>query len=67
MFLSEGPVKASEAKKQARADGIAERTLARAKKRLSIVTEKKDRCWWWKLPETGDEEGTNNPETSFRF
>tara|TARA_R110002049_G_scaffold305056_1_gene500970 strand:- start:5200 stop:6936 length:1737 start_codon:yes stop_codon:yes gene_type:complete len=70
MFLSDGAVKASEAKKKSRADGIADRTLARAKKKLSIVTEKRDRCWWWKLPKRdGDngEDSPNNPETSFTF
>jgi Bifunctional DNA primase/polymerase, N-terminal/AAA domain len=69
-FLSEGEVQASEAKKKSRADGIAERTLKRAKKKLRVVTFQKDRSWWWKLP--GDT--TNNPEeceeeseTSFTF
>ena len=44
-FLSDGPVKASEAKRQAGKDGVAERTLKRAKQRLRIIAEQKERCW----------------------
>jgi hypothetical protein len=32
-------------------DGIAERTLKRAKKRLGILSERKGEHWFWKLPE----------------
>lgn len=67
-FLSEGPVKASEAKRKANQDGISERTLKRAKKTMEIVTEQRDRCWWWRLPNKSqglgstEEEGDNNPQ-----
>lgn len=57
-FLSEGDVKAAEAKKKSKADGISDRTLNRAKKTLKIETFQRDRCHWWKLP--GGEE--NNPQ-----
>ena len=72
-------MKASEAKKQAGRDGIAEVTLKRAKKKLRVAAEQRDRCWWWRLPEQSLEDGMidNNPqetllestdkETSFVF
>jgi len=65
-FLSDGPVKASEAKKQAGRDGITERTLARAKKKLRIIAEQKERCWWWSLPDQSLEDGPDedNPPES---
>ncbi len=69
-FLSEGEVLASEGKKKSRADGIKERTLERAKKKLKVETFQKDRSWWWQLPD----EATNNApgceedsETKFTF
>jgi len=69
-FLSEGEVLASEGKKKSRADGIKERTLERAKKKLRVKSYQKDRSWWWQLP--GDT--TNNApgceedsETKFTF
>lgn len=73
MFLSDGAVKAAEAKKQARSEGITERTLKRAKKRLSVETFQQDRSWWWRLPESNgpeaavDDPETDNPETGFIF
>ncbi|MEQ1904757.1 MAG: AAA family ATPase [Pirellulaceae bacterium] len=36
---------------QAKADGISERTLHRAKKELGIVSEKSADAWVWRLPE----------------
>lgn len=57
-FLSEGEVRAAEAKKKSRAEGISERTLKRAKKKLCIETFQKDRSHWWQLPD----EPANNPE-----
>jgi putative DNA primase/helicase len=59
-FLSDGPVKASEAKNVSHKEGIAERTLSRAKKRLKVESFQQDRCHWWKLPEQVD----NNPPTA---
>ena len=50
-FLSDGAVKAAEAKKQAFKDGIADRTLNRAKKKLGVKTEQRERVWWWQLSE----------------
>jgi hypothetical protein len=63
-FLSGGPVKASEAKKQSGKDGIAERTLKRAKQRLRVTAEQKERCWWWSLPDQSLEDGPDedNPQ-----
>jgi hypothetical protein len=65
-FLSGGPVKAAEAKKQAGRDGITERTLARAKKKLRIIAEQRERCWWWSLPDQSLEDGPDedNPQES---
>jgi hypothetical protein len=54
-FLAEGAVKASEAKKQAGRDGVSEVTLKRAKKRLGVMAEQRERCWWWRLPDPPDE------------
>ncbi|MEI8213609.1 MAG: bifunctional DNA primase/polymerase [Planctomycetota bacterium] len=50
-FLSDGPVKASEAFAHARKYGIAEATLKRAKKRLRVSSIQRDRSHWWQLPE----------------
>lgn len=68
--LSEGEVQASEAKKKSRADGIKERTLDRAKKKLRVHSFQKDRFWWWQLPEDktyNAEECEEESETSFTF
>jgi hypothetical protein len=45
-------VSATEAKEKAEAEGISDRTLARARKRLRIVAEKDgyQGPWTWKLP-----------------
>lgn len=61
-FLSEGPVKASEAKREANKDGITEATLKRAKKRLRVESYQRDRSHWWRLPEGEDkvEEATDD-------
>ena len=69
-FLSDGPVKSSEATRQSRKDGIADRTLNRAKKKLEVLTSQRDRCHWWTLPEKVE---NNSPtveassESSFTF
>lgn len=49
--LADSPVPSSEVLKQAKADGIAERTLKRAKKELGIVSEKEGKHWVWRLPD----------------
>lgn len=49
--IKDGPAKASELKKQARAEGVAEKTLNRAKKKLKIKPYRKDNAWWWELPQ----------------
>jgi putative DNA primase/helicase len=55
--LAAGPVAAGEIKRRATADGIAEKTLERAKKRLGIVSRRAgfggDGAWAWALPEGG--------------
>lgn len=79
-FLSDGPVKASEALSQGRKHGIAEATLKRAKKRLQVASVQRDRSHWWQLPDAaiGGGEGTveeqdrsasegEESETSFVF
>jgi hypothetical protein len=37
--------------KKAKADGIAERTLKRAKKELGVISEKEGKNWVWRLPD----------------
>ncbi len=51
-LLAEGPLKASKAFEAARAEGIAKRTLYRAKKDLGIVSKKQENSWAWLLPGT---------------
>jgi hypothetical protein len=71
-FLSDGPVKASEAKSKSAKDGLRDRTLNRAKKRLRVETTQKDRCWWWSLPGKGisddrESERVEKSSSTFRF
>ena len=51
-LLAGGPVTAAEAKDKAEAEGISDRTLARARKRLGVVAEKDgyQGPWTWRLP-----------------
>jgi putative DNA primase/helicase len=53
-ILASGPVPATEIQEAANANGIAERTLYRAKSELGIKAEKKGQSgqWQWRLPET---------------
>jgi hypothetical protein len=53
-ILANGPVLKTEIEEAAKANGIAERTLCRAKSELSISAEKKGQNgqWQWRLPET---------------
>jgi len=55
--LAEGPVEAQKIKRDARAYGIADRTLKRAKKALNVQARKEgfSRGWIWTLPEGGQE------------
>ena len=57
-FLSAGPKEVDAVKKAARAAGVAERTLRRAKERLSVQTIKSafSGSWVWRLPEGGHED-----------
>jgi putative DNA primase/helicase len=50
--LADGPVAATEVKRQARATGIAGRTLSRAKRELGVKSEKTGfrEDWTWSLP-----------------
>jgi hypothetical protein len=54
-FLKDGPAAASQVFKAARANGLADRTLYRAKRRLGIRAERigglgKDGQWFWSFP-----------------
>jgi hypothetical protein len=53
-FLANGPVLKTEIEEPAKANGIAERTLFRAKGDFGISAEKKGQNgqWQWRLPET---------------
>lgn len=53
--LATGPVRVPEVIKAARAAGIAERTLKRAKKRLGVFSRKVGGEWWWELPPAENE------------
>ena len=57
--LAETAVPAAGILKKAKADGIAERTLHRAKKELGIISEREGKHWVWRLPDTpiGDTAG----------
>jgi hypothetical protein len=56
-LLQDAPVAASDVKKAARTNGIAERTLWRAKADLGVVADKADGVphgpWYWSLPVAG--------------
>jgi len=58
-FLSAGPKEVDAVKKAAKAAGVAERTLRRAKDRLSVQTIKAafSGTWVWRLPEGGRGDG----------
>jgi hypothetical protein len=68
-LLADGPTKASEVYDLASDEGIAKRTLDRAKKDLSVRSFKKDGVWWWEVPEEEDElppdEPPDEPEAMF--
>ena len=49
--LTDKPVPSASVLKKAKADGIAERTLKRAKAELGIVSEREGKAWVWRLPE----------------
>ncbi|MCA9183700.1 MAG: hypothetical protein KDA51_19700, partial [Planctomycetales bacterium] len=49
--LADRPVPSATVLKKAKADGIAERTLRRAKIELGVVSEREGKAWVWRLPE----------------
>jgi hypothetical protein len=51
--LQGGPVSSTQIVTQAEREGIARRTLNRAKKNLEIVSERRDNAWLWMLPAHG--------------
>jgi hypothetical protein len=63
-YLSGGPVKASEAIRDANKNGFSEKTLKRAKKNLQVVANQSDRAWWWQLPEGSNAEDNSTKEGS---
>jgi hypothetical protein len=66
-FLSEGPVKASEIKKQSAKEGFSWITVKRAKKKLPVDAKQSERAWWWNLRDGSlgtvdfEEIGSDNP------
>jgi hypothetical protein len=52
-FLTAGPMPATEVEEAAKAEIISKRTLHRAKSDLGVRTFKKDKQWFWGLPNTG--------------
>jgi len=57
-FLRHGRQAASDILKRAKDDGIAEKTLRRAKKSLSVASVQDDRAWYWTLPTENEESQT---------
>ncbi len=51
-----GSIPAADVYRQARADGITERTLKRAKKELGVQSCRDGKNWAWFIPEVSDEE-----------
>jgi len=49
--LAAGPIPSAEILKQSKKDGIAERTLNRAKKDIGIISARENDVWYWKMPE----------------
>jgi len=54
--LAEGPVPSKELLKKAKAEGISERTLYRAKSSLGVVSKKEGKEWVWMLPKDCQED-----------
>ena len=52
-LLAHGPVLSTVVLEKAKAAGIAERTLNRAKQHLGIQSDRVDGKWHWHLPEGG--------------
>lgn len=50
--LKDGPATAKDILKQAKADGICERTLRYAKKELEVISRRDGDFWKWELPQT---------------
>lgn len=56
-LLADGPITAKEVRQRARADGVSDRTLDRAKARLRVISEpSRDKTsisgWTWRLPDS---------------
>ncbi|MEQ8847238.1 AAA family ATPase [Botrimarina sp.] len=60
--LSDGPAKAAGILKAAKADGISERTLRRAKKSLFIASDRVGGEWLWSLPDPVDTPASDDTE-----
>ncbi len=59
--LADGPVAAEQVKKDARAAGVSERTLKRAKRALGVGSDKaSDGSWYW-VPLDNEPEGGHSP------
>ena len=59
-LLADGPHQASEIFSLAEDDGIAEKTLRRAKDDLGVEAYQERRKWYWKLPPDPDEDGEDD-------
>ena len=60
--LSDGPMAAKQVKLNARAEGVSERTLNRAKARLKVRSTKETYGWTWTMPEALDNRGGRGPD-----
>jgi hypothetical protein len=49
--LRDGPVEAKKLLRQAKADGVSEKTLRRAKKELGVFSDQRQSGWAWMLPD----------------
>jgi putative DNA primase/helicase len=65
-LLAAGPIKASEAQKEARHAGIADKPLRTARERLQIKPYRREFSggWWWALPAPQDAQGAQDAQVA---
>ena len=66
-MLANGPVMARDIFKRAKVDGVAERTLRRAKKELRVKSEQYQEGWCWMPPQSAQAAPCDNQEGNYEF